>query len=233
MTTIGITERGDAALDGHWRAMLPNVDGVILITKAPHLIDWVPSNGILHCTITGYGGTKLEPGVADYRTTIDAYLEWVKKIGSERCVLRVDPIVPTPKGIARAQEILRFAVGRVRISFLDMYPHVETRFKNARLPVPDFYYKDGRLQLHAPLEIRQQALCQLRTTWDNLEICAEPGMDCAGCVSVKDLAAMGLSVTVDPGKSQQRKHCHCLAIKRELLDRKGQCSHCCAYCYWR
>jgi hypothetical protein len=25
--------KGDAALDGHWRAMLPNVDGVILITK--------------------------------------------------------------------------------------------------------------------------------------------------------------------------------------------------------
>ncbi len=116
---------------------------------------------------------------------------------------------------------MRFAVGRVRISFLDLYPHVEARFR------PPGYRSRLLLQRRQAPAARasgdpQQALCQLRTThgitWRSAE--SRRWTAPAAC-PVKDLAAMGLSVTVDPGKSQQRKHCHCLAIKRELLDTRA------------
>ena len=62
---IGITERGDAGLDFWWVKKIDNHRFNILITKNlnDEFIDLVKSrdNIIVHATITGYGGSKLEP----------------------------------------------------------------------------------------------------------------------------------------------------------------------------
>ena len=68
MNEIGITERGDAALDTSWfQWVVEEKQPAILITKDPSKLnrilndlDFAP-NIIVHATITGFGGTILEP----------------------------------------------------------------------------------------------------------------------------------------------------------------------------
>jgi hypothetical protein len=61
MKLIGITERGDAALDMGWKSWVSSGRPAILITKNPRLLmdkllDVESRNIIVHCTITGWGG---------------------------------------------------------------------------------------------------------------------------------------------------------------------------------
>ncbi len=64
------------------------------------------------------------------------------------------------------------------------------------------------------------------------EICGEPGMACTGCISERDLAILGIESMAIP-MGRQRPECKCLAVKRELLSRRGQCASGCLYCYWK
>lgn len=228
---IGITERGDAAFSRSiWLEALSSgrVDGAILITKNPTLLLplALPLNTIVHCTITGYGSTALEPNVPPSTETVPAYEALVKRYGSERIVLRIDPI--NPYHAEPAFEVAEVTErGRIRISFLDLYPHVRKRFKDAGYN-PRLW--DG---FHAPLEIRKHVLesiqVKARTT---VEVCGEPGLPCSGCVSDRDLRAMGIQSQGSRG-GFQRPNCMCLAEKVELLNVRGQCKHGCLYCYWK
>lgn len=227
MIKIGVTERGDGGLNHSWMNKLGSVDGVIIITKHPQkLPSLVSPKMLLHCTITGMGGTVLEPGVKPWRETIEAYEKWLGILGPERCILRVDPIIPTKKGLEAALRVIEHCNGRLRISFMDMYPHVIERFKAASLPIP-FHGS-----FHYPLEKRMEALEAIQRIHSDVEICAEPDMKCSGCVSQRDLAAIGLDVKLD-GKSSQRPLCMCVAQKVELLDTRHPCGSKCLYCYWR
>lgn len=80
MVQIGITERGDAAIDTVWKtwvyekglpAILITKDTVKLITENPGLFigDELKGNVILHATITGMGGNWLEPNVPNPNDT--------------------------------------------------------------------------------------------------------------------------------------------------------------------
>jgi hypothetical protein len=216
---IGITERGDAGLDQSWKEF---IGAKILITKAPQLLNEDDlGTAIIHCTITGFGGTKLEPGVNTPTVTLDAYRRLVNNFGGERVVLRIDPIIPTEKGIRTALGIFKQAKGRVRISFLDLYPHVKERFQNAGFPIP----WEG---MHAPLDTRKS----VAALFPDAEICGEPGLECTGCVSQRDLAALGITCKLS-GFCGQRKDCKCSAEKHELLDNKRPCQNGCRYCYWK
>jgi DNA repair photolyase len=226
---VGITERGDAALDLSW--IVPVQEGLpsILITKDPlalsrHLDSSM--NVIVHCTITGYGGTKLEPNVITPDMAVKGLLRIIDIIGIERVVLRIDPIIPCNFEIKRIniKDLIPSKVYckiRKRISFLDNYEHVKRRFKEAGLkPLP--------YSFHAPLEDRKKIV----EAMDYPEVCGEPGISCTGCVSIKDLEIL----KVNPpkrGKPKQRVTCSCLSSKKELLDNRKQCAHGCLYCYWR
>lgn len=144
---LGITERGDAALDLSWRYRLGSVDGCILITKeiTDEFIRIVIEETqagtklIVHCTCTGWGQTEIEPNVPSYQTQ----LKMLKKLldegfPAERAVLRIDPIIPTKEGVKKVEMVLQEAQMlellpdiRVRISILDEYYHVKDRFRNA------------------------------------------------------------------------------------------------------
>lgn len=232
---IGVTERGDAALDTTWHHWLQDGKPAILISKNPvllcrHLEQFENPNVIVNATITGYGQTILEPNVISYTEAIEVGLKnLVKKLGAERIVLRIDPVIPTEKGIEvalnvleKAQEIGRF---RVRISFIDNYPHVIKRFaeEDIALPWPSF---------HAPLELRQSAFKQLQLKSQSIiEICAEPDFYCSGCVSAQDCYTLGIDASKVGGF--QRPLCSCLMQKHELLSKKQKCAHGCLYCYWK
>ena len=226
---IGITERGDGGLEiDKVLGKMKQVDGAIIITKAPQLLldRKLPDNMVIHATITGLGGTRWEPGVPQDPVTLKAYQALPDRYGPERVVLRVDPILPTDAGLPTALRILEKAKGRVRISFLDLYPHVKERILASGISALPWK------ELHAPLAWRQNALEQIIEIQPGVEICGEPNIPCTGCVSNRDIKAMGLK-SEDASLKGQRPMCQCLGAKVELLDHKGQCPHGCVYCYWR
>jgi hypothetical protein len=244
---IGVTERGDAGV--HIKEVLevmPDYSGAILITKNPGLIlphietmDKMHPYGnnkgyIIHCTITGYGGTALEPRVPKPAEAIYAYNKLVSKLGGQRVVLRVDPIIPTDKGLEVAYDIIRQARGRVRISFFDAYRHALARMSDGMQAKLRTVYKGTNF--HAPLELRLAAFNTIKDIMPVqtklIEVCGEPGIPCTGCVSKYDLQVMGIEGDFD-GRKGQRPACSCIVSKQEMLDHKGQCKHGCLYCYWR
>jgi DNA repair photolyase len=205
------------------------VQGLIVITKDARLLlgtDW-PAEMMAHCTITGLGGSALEPRVPPPAETIPAYHALVERYGPERVVLRIDPVVPMGAWIGASKDVAREARGRVRISFLDAYAHVRDRFRAHGIPPPPW------LGFHAPQTVREhyyEELCMIAGT--RIEVCAEPGLPCSGCVGGRDLAAMGLPGTGDPA-GYQRPACQCLAEKTEVLTRRAPCPFLCVYCYWK
>lgn len=148
MQQIGITERGDTALHYQWTKWTEAGNPAILITKNPQaLASYLPNlsqhNIIVHATITGYGGTKIEPNVPDYTSALEGYRELIDLLGVDRVVLRIDPIIPTEDGLTRVSDVAKACQGRMRISFLDNYPHDSIREKN-HIGATDRYYVEGR-----------------------------------------------------------------------------------------
>jgi DNA repair photolyase len=239
---IGITERGDAAIHfEEWLPKLDTVDGAILITKNPCVLldkfqqqEFDFHKCIIHCTITGWGGTYMEPGVPPATEAINAYHALVDTFGPERIVLRVDPIIPHEKGMGLAEVIVQLAKGRTRVSFMDLYRHVNRRIQQAESKLArDLWFVYCR-SIHTKITTRKKMLAQLEELCEyTIEVCGEPGLACVGCISARDLRALGLEEPKKLVSSKQRKACSCLAMKTELLSHRGQCKHSCLYCYWK
>ena len=230
MPKVGVTERGDAGLDFSWLNKAKDYDGVILITKhLSHLFieQAAKINSIVHATITGHGGTFFEPNVPNLLVSKMYFDLLVKTIGPERVVLRIDPIIPTDSGIAKAinvYEQIHIKGGkrtRVKISFLDNYRHVKERFKNAGLEPLPYYF-------HAPIGLRKK----ISSYFPDAEICGEPGMDCVGCISEKDLKILNIDAAPKIG-GWQREECKCLTYKTEMFKNRERCENRCLYCYWK
>jgi DNA repair photolyase len=230
MNEIGITERGDAALDLGWVPWVREGNPAILITKNPQELlfnlmgfglESFKFNIIVHATITGLGGSLFEPNVPNKKDSIEeGYKGLINLLSINRVVLRIDPVIPTEEGIRIAKSVLDFKNprGRVRISFIDQYPHTKARMKAAGVSLPWNTF-------HAPLKARQEAFEELGRP----EICGEPDFACTGCISEQDCKTLGVAPE-DMG--HQRKFCACLMNKKELLNSKQPCSHKCVYCYW-
>jgi hypothetical protein len=230
---IGITERGDAALDTSWIDWVCTDKPAILISKAPLRLyriivehNLADKRIIVHATITGYAGTVLEPYVEPVDDALKGYKLLSSLLGEERTVLRIDPIIPTEKGFERARLIAVHGKNRrIRISLLDNYVHIHQRFREAGLPI----LYDGKM--HALLEVRRKAINLIvDAAWTAPEVCGEPDMICTPCVGTKDCELLGV---VPAGQGNIRPGCKCLKNKTELLTEKKQCAHSCLYCYWR
>lgn len=144
---IGITEAGDAGIDLSWVEKMPDVNGAIVITKriTPAFMDAVIKNKdklIVHATITGYGGGVLEPNVPSPSFEFAAVKALISHgFPKEKIVIRVDPVIPTNKGLAVAyRRVLKTGMEagfpRYRISVIDMFAHARKRFADAGLPLP-------------------------------------------------------------------------------------------------
>lgn len=234
---VGITERGDASVHLHqWLSAYnrtPNLDFVIAITKAPSIllenITILPKNLIIHATITGWGGTTMEPNVKTWNIEIQAYLKLVELFGPDRVVLRIDPIIPIQEGIDAAVYISNYCKGRLRISILDLYQHCQERMTIDKV---QFFPRLKALyggNLHLGSGLRSFILSK----FPNAEICGEPGFKSVGCVSELDYKALGLPLPLNSNMAKQRPSCSCLSQKKELLTNRIQCIHGCLYCYWR
>jgi len=237
---VGITERSDPSIDfENWQKwVFVDEKPAILISKDPMqmfelLKDHPRANVIVHCTITGLSGTVLEPNTPNVRKAIAGFWRLAKLLGPNRVVLRIDPIFPYGKYLAKAVVVHKEIAERwkeeylvdplrVRISFIDIYPHVRARFAKMKVAIP---WGDS---FHAPLARRN-------LVWRHLgqpEVCGEPGIEVIGCVSNFDLDVLGVK-KITTAVTGQRRSCTCLAVKHELQPFKGRCKFRCLYCYWR
>lgn len=245
MLKFGITERGDIAFHDGWIAPLENreVAAAILISKglptserAREAIRKNASRIIFHATTTGYGGTMVEPGVKPYDERLTELVDFLKEVNlpMSHVVIRVDPIIPTRKGIERAKAVIRkaYSLGfrRFRYSWMDIYGHVRERFQRSGLPIPPTV-KEADQKLIS--EFVDEFCARAEENGCTFESCAELNRHQAGCVSVRDYKLCGLDPAEAIGKSQQRSACMCCGTKTELLNHKGRCAHNCLYCYWR
>ncbi len=224
-TLIGVTERADPTVNLSWLPWVKSGKPAILITKRPDrlLLLIEPYHNlriIVHCTITGLGGTTVEPGIPSPKMMLDSYHTLCATLGKDRVVLRIDPIVSGIVSVVFLADIRGEAEGRVRISFLDQYAHVKERFDKA-------HTKLSYDTFHAPLDQRLRI-------WESLgkpEVCAEPGLPVTPCVSVKDCEILGVAHSLN--QKGQRKECGCLANKTEIIRLPPKCTYGCLYCYWR
>lgn len=246
---IGFTERGDAGIDFSWYQKLNTVDGAVIITKrlspeCNRLLLTTSRPCILHCTCTGLGGTRLEPNVPAYGVQLDLLADLVAAgFPSERIVLRIDPVIPVPRGLDAAEAVLhglarrKIPVSRIRFSVYDEYPHARDRLAAAGLPP---FYPDGRFYA-SDAQMRQVA-DMLRKYPYVYETCAEDWAAridpdrfvSRGCLSPYDLQVLGLDTYGNHDENRQRRSgCHCLGCKVELLSCKHRCPNQCMYCYWK
>lgn len=245
---IGTCEAGEIAfnLDAFDRLY----DGNIIITKrlTNKVIEKLIEHKdkiILHLTCTGMGGTRIEPLVPKIEETLAKLKQLIEGgFPLSHIVLRIDPIIPTDKGVNTAIQVLAtfsdIGIERVRLSFLDMYKHVQSRFKKEEIMIPEIYKGNGdTVNFHASLEKRIEKLKQIEdyakaVGYSSVEVCGEPGIESTSCLSQKDIDILGLTdkITLE-GSAEQRKSCGCPANKSELLKvRPHQCENKCMYCYW-
>lgn len=241
---IGITERGDASIDYSWMEKMNTVDGAILITK--NVTDEFINNVmqfkdivILHATITGFGGTVIEPNVMMPSKSLKQITKLIESgFDKNHIVVRIDPVIPTPKGIITARDVIMAAYNiglrRFRLSVIDMYPHVIERYNSLgiRLPFDGFTASDAQFASlnKMLLELRQ------RFQYIAIESCAEPMLTATeriGCVSDRDAKIIGIDELPEPNENRQRSNCLCSSCKVELLNNKHRCPNKCLYCYWK
>lgn len=240
---FGITERGDIAFDDGWINPVKNgdVSAAILISKGMPTPSGMAAmlamkdRLIFHATTTGFGGTILESNVAPAKNRLEEVAEFCRHgFPMDHVVIRVDPVIPTQKGIARAKDVIRlgYELGfrRFRYSFLDVYGHVRTRFLQAGLPVPPSIREADPELVYSFID---EFCAAYEAMGCRFESCAETNRHQAGCVSKLDFYICGLDPKEASGKSQQRAACLCCGNKTELLNHRGRCPHNCLYCYWR
>lgn len=238
---FGITETSDPAF--HLEIFDNLYAGNIIISKrlTKKLIEKLIEHKdkvIFHFTVTGFGGTKVEPMVPDYNTSFEKLKELLDggfPVG--QVVLRVDPVIPTEKGINLAKDVVEkfseLGIKRVRFSVLDMYKHVKERFEENGFPIPYDSF-------HAPIEIRKKILNMFiefgaKYGFD-VEVCGEPGIESVSCLSQKDVDILGLTDAIKlEGSKGQRKSCGCPKNKKELITSgfKDKCPNACVYCFWK
>lgn len=240
---IGITEQGDPSIDFSWAEKLDTMDGAIIITK--NLTEKVRKSAvpyinkiIWHVSCTGYGGTVIEPNIPNCLTQLDN-AEKLKEIGvkDNHIVIRIDPIIPTEKGLKTAEKVFDEAYKRgfrrFRVSLLDCYTHVRERFneKGLKLPYGDSFYPSFKM-----IDNANQLFESLKKKYPDISIesCAEKQLvatERTGCIGKKDFDILKLDTLKIDSAGYQRKGCLCCSAKKELLSNKKQCPYGCLYCY--
>ena len=253
---IGITETYDPCFVPDWETKL--LDANIIITKElnDEMIEKlliVQDRVILHHTVTGQGGTILEPNVP----TVEHEFEQFKKLLERgfpytHYVLRLDPIIllskETQDNVVKVLELWSSVAKtyknsiRCRISVVDMYPHVKERLEKAGVKV--FY--DTFTAPDAVFRRIEKLIAPYVNTHENpgffFESCAERKLNWfmvepIGCASTKDLELLGIEsfdrFEYNSPAKKQRSDCQCLAKKQILGVKPGRCPHNCLYCFWK
>jgi hypothetical protein len=196
------------------------------------------TNAAVSITITGWGGTWLEPGVEKPEKMVKFFNITLKKIGAERMRLRIDPVVPTEEGFARAKSVAEGIKEPVDVvtSLIQLYRRQEKVFYKLEVDLTRYSIKSGRAR-YPEKELAEKwlqiLLCANSGFRGKVQFCGMPyeiyGAVHTGCVDEKLLRAIGVRDfrKIRPGK--QRPGCKCVITKKQVIG--GKCLHGCLYCY--
>ena len=248
MKRIGITETFDPCFVPDWETKLLKANIVISKELNDEMIEKllvVQDRVIFHHTVTGQGGTILEPNVQTPEHEFEQFKKLLDRgFDYRHYVLRLDPIILwSAETQANIQKVLsmwatvvqeRQTFMRCRVSVVDLYPHVKQRLDAAGYKV--FY--DTFTAPDAVFRRVDALLAPYYHTF-TFEACAEPKLlpynilEC-GCASYKDLGILGVD-DKDYGQPEkkQRAECKCLAKKQILNVKPRRCPHGCLYCFWK
>ena len=249
MQYIGITETSDPCFVSDWETRLLQANIIIskeLSYEMQEKLLIVQDRVILHHTVTGQGGTVLEPGVALPEYEFHKFENLIDRgFPLSHYVLRVDPVILFSKE-CQDNVVAVFNMWskylkeksetiRCRVSVVDLYPHVLERID-----------ADGRIKplwrtFKAPPAVfrRLESLMEPYTDCFHFECCAEqdlnkPFIEHCGCASFKDIQILGKDTNeYEQPADQQRKGCMCIAKKQILARKPGRCDHKCLYCFWK
>ena len=194
---------------------------------------------IVHVTITGLGGSKLEPNVPQWTEEMHHFGKFIKMCNDEpfsleNIVLRIDPLVPRYTDFDILDKIIPLAsamgVKRIRTSIVDYYPFVRDKFASAGLKMDGNGFQPS---METKVSMLQE-LIKISNKYEmSVESCAEnitiEGLSLIGCANLAEWRMLGLNL---PCGSPKREGCFCNVRKIDVLPREGYCGHGCVYCYW-
>ncbi|HEX7400789.1 MAG TPA: DUF1848 family protein [candidate division Zixibacteria bacterium] len=190
-------------------------------------------------TVTGLGGTPLEPNAPSADQIFQQLPAIIDFIGSpRRLAIRYDPLIDvlfqgkerlSNLDINRFSDILNraqfFGVERVIVSYVTLYRKVIKRLKANNFEI-----------LEHPLEeitgfIQNQMIPQVEKLGMRLSTCVLPNLTQKGCIDVRTLIEMHpLRIPCSQAKDKtQRGECHC--TKSLDIGQWFSCCHGCVYCY--
>jgi len=200
-------------------------------------------NVFVHLTITGLGGTPLEPRAPRWEDAAGAVPELVRVLGGDgrRVLWRFDPVLPAVSSrdtFARlAARLARAGVRRCIASFLSslslkgsLLPQY-ARFGLAPSPLGEKAAWAARLAETAVAEGIELRLCCQPKVVERLGGAVAP----AACIDAELAAALHPRGVAVPGGRDvsQRRHCRCVP-STDLGDYAAHpCRTGCAYCYSR
>lgn len=237
------------ALEGRYPP--EKVHSIVLVTKFPEAILTQPARPVLarydqvvaQVTITGLGGTGLEPHVPDPDHALASLARLVDFVGRpERVIVRIDPIVhwrqsaaggvaaPLESNLPAFAEIARRArqagIGLVKTSLVSPYPKVVRRFARAGLELIDL---TGHARERAAAELE----CLAIEAGVTLEFCCERTRSTRACIDAELLTRLhpkGLPARPDR-PAGQRGLCGCSHSIDLAWYSAHPCPSSCLYCY--
>ena len=187
-------------------------------------------------TVTGLGGTRLEPGAPPAETVLAQLAPLAQWRGAERMTLRYDPIVHWREGdqirsnLAWAERVFSAAagagLGRVRLSFAQVYAKMKRRRVEWHDPPAE-----AKLEIAANL-VRLAAGYGLE-----LHGCCQPSLEPVGvfrtgCVDGGELSKLHPRRLPAAGSKDQGQRGDCLCTPSlDIGSYDMACPNGCLYCY--
>jgi len=225
-----------------------NIHTLVVWTKNPKNI--LSHRGLKNClekldqiyillTVTGLGGTPLEPFAPNSEEVFNQLPQVIDFIGSpQRLAIRYDPLIDVVyKGKLRLSnidmnlfdKILKKAsalgIERIIVSYVTQYKKVIKRLKRN-----EFEMVDHNIEEITDF-IENKMMPEVEKLGIKLSTCVRPHLTTKGCIDGDTLTLLHpqqetCSKTKDPS---QRQTCHC--IKSYDIGQWFSCYHNCLYCY--
>lgn len=193
-------------------------------------------------TISGLGGTFIEPAVPKPEQAVQQLEPLIQIVGSEeRISVRFDPVVFwQEEGICLsnleyfkklAPELDKLGIRRVRFSFAQWYKKAQRRAKKYGFVYFDPAGEEKKEKAGDLADIAEKHSLSLFACSQEF-LTQVPGVETSSCIDgrlLEELHPTGLQASVKKDKSQ-RKECGCTESV-DIGSYTQFCPHCCLYCY--
>ena len=219
------------------RIRFENVDAILFCTKNPipilKYIKKIDKPILFHVTLTAYKN-EIEPNVPPKGKIIEAIKELSNLIGSDKIVIRYDPVFISDKynlyyhqkAFDRLCSLLEGVVSKILISFIDDYKNVR---KNKKiLNYKKFTENDYKIIGESFFASAKKHGLIIHTCFEDRNL-TEYGFAKDECLSQKKAYELTGKIYKEEWKSRKERKCHC--VQMVDIGAYNCCKHFCKYCY--